>query len=1587
MSWPTNPNSNNLNSTNIQGFLDISGTNVTLRNNTALSVGGASTFYGQSTFGQLSTPVPITINGSLNTSLDSSFNGNLYVGKVLDVSGKLIALGDISCNGVIYGRVNNTTFDTAGNVRAQGGLLLGWTGNQVQNPQYGLDMTNNRYQFSSYGTGPSWSSDQRNTSEPLLDVAGATVTEKLIPNSYINFSGSDLSTTVTSFSGGNSFRNVTYDISASSQAISKYIGNAFNNQSSNYWESGQSYTPGTSNGSYTGTTITSFQTANPQLGSNPQVPPPVPVPGCPPCDCDQNTLETTSGQTTTAGITSTGQTSDSPPYYTYNISGEYIQIDLSYECVLKSYTLISSAGNVPTGPSWLVFGSTDGNTWYPIDSKISTPSNSCNILSGSGSPHNILTPALSFQYYRIVFTSYPAASGTIQLVNWQLTGTYKYKQSELASYSGCAMSSTGQYQAISVNGGNVFLSNNFGIKNSWTLINGVTAESWSGVAISATGQYQTAVSLGSPGNIYISNNYGVTWSNIIRGGSYTGIAMSSKGQYQTATTKNQYILVSQNYGQNWNTDLNSSIQNWSDIAMSATGQYQVATVNGGSIFLTTNGTATSPLWTDISNLSSSNNLAQIVGPQPWYWASIAMSANGQYIAADICGGNIYISADRGNTWSNSSLASTPTTQNLAWSGLAMSSTGQYITAQTASGGDIWVSETYGTTWQNQTKYSTDPSGALWHNSAGVSTALGQTLTGGSVAISATGQIQTVVTTQGNIYTSYSNVYPSSYNMVVKGLPNGGGGITQSFDQVAGETQSYLNIISSPASVNPGQGGALGGGIDAYGNSFLTLNTDISGSYSEMIRITNTQSDASATIYPNQMPLIPFINVTDRTPDYVTTASGTFIPTIELANMTNQNFFQLHTNLSNDAYNAIVQAKDMGIIYGSISPALLENGIGGVGDNNGFVLAPAAGTSGLRMDASGNVAIGQSTVTSGYIFDVSGNAQIDGSFNVLRGGTFGGQVNAASLNLGSGSITSGAISGTSLNLNNGGISYAGAIEASSISGTSLSLNGAISGASISGTSLSLNGITPTTNSISTNSLTASSDIIVNGITVGRGNSNTVSNTAIGYAALLSNTSGNNNTAIGQYALLSNTSGNSNTAIGLSALYSNKTGQNNTAIGFNALYTNETGQNNTAIGYGALSSDTSGNNNTALGVNSLGSNTVGWYNTSIGVNSLRQSASNTINQRQTAIGYAAGNGYGNDNGSGAYPDIWGLNNTYLGAFTGVNTTSTSSSYYTNSTAIGYGTMITSSNQTVISNALSTQMTNSYSSAQPFIWFKIGVWTAGAAGINPGAKLEIHISANSGYGKTSPSGLAGGGKTTIYACNLNGTANETPCMDSTWCHEGGLLPFTYIYWDCPNVPSNTNSTGTYTLYIYANSYVVFNVTSVITTTNTYFSTNISQYSGTINPIASSSTSILSTNLYTNIAGAFTATSYNANSDYRIKENIETLDQTFTVDNLRPVQYDMKDAKNHAIGFIAHEVQEHYPFLVDGEKDGEKTQSINYNGFIGILVNEIQQLKKTVAKQAETIDKQTETIDKQTETVAKQTETVAKQTELINQILARFA
>ena len=94
---------------------------------------------------------------------------------------------------------------------------------------------------------------------------------------------------------------------------------------------------------------------------------------------------------------------------------------------------------------------------------------------------------------------------------------------------------------------------------------------------------------------------------------------------------------------------------------------------------------------------------------------------------------------------------------------------------------------------------------------------------------------------------------------------------------------------------------------------------------------------------------------------------------------------------------------------------------------------------------------------------------------------------------------------------------------------------------------------------------------------------------------------------------------------------------------------------------------------------------------------------------------------------------------------------------------------------------------------------------------------------------------------------------------------------------------------------------------------------------------------------SGTVSSTGFYSTSDYRIKNDIVPINDTsYNIDNIRPVFYNNTKAERPEFGVIAHEVQELFPFLVSGEKDGEQNQTVNYTGFMGLVINEVQGLKK---------------------------------------------
>jgi hypothetical protein len=238
-----------------------------------------------------------------------------------------------------------------------------------------------------------------------------------------------------------------------------------------------------------------------------------------------------------------------------------------------------------------------------------------------------------------------------------------------------------------------------------------------------------------------------------------------------------------------------------------------------------------------------------------------------------------------------------------------------------------------------------------------------------------------------------------------------------------------------------------------------------------------------------------------------------------------------------------------------------------------------------------------------------------------------------------------------------------------------------GGTISGTALTLSpadatnpGLISTEAQTIAGVKTFSNDLAANGLTIGRGRLGVESNTAIGRASLVANTTGTNNTGTGYATLAANTSGTSNTASGYGTLSANTSGNYNTASGAYSLLKNQNGIENTAIGYSSLFENLAGekntgvgsyslynnksSNNTAVGYSALGANVDGTNNVALGFNSL---PNNTSGSNNTALGRFT-----------LVLNTTGSNNTALGSLAEVNANNIS-----NATAIGFGARVLASN----------------------------------------------------------------------------------------------------------------------------------------------------------------------------------------------------------------------------------------------------------------------------------------------------------------------
>jgi hypothetical protein len=106
-------------------------------------------------------------------------------------------------------------------------------------------------------------------------------------------------------------------------------------------------------------------------------------------------------------------------------------------------------------------------------------------------------------------------------------------------------------------------------------------------------------------------------------------------------------------------------------------------------------------------------------------------------------------------------------------------------------------------------------------------------------------------------------------------------------------------------------------------------------------------------------------------------------------------------------------------------------------------------------------------------------------------------------------------------------------------------------------------------------------------------------------------------------------------------------------------------------------------------------------------------------------------------------------------------------------------------------------------------------------------------------------------------------------------------------------------------------------------------------------------------------TSTNYGSGSDYRLKDNIQPLDNALSVVvQLKPSKWNWKTDGSEDTGFIAHELQEFFPSAVTGEKDAVDEngkpvyQCIDTSFLVATLTAAIQELKAINDAQAQTIE-----------------------------------
>jgi len=100
-------------------------------------------------------------------------------------------------------------------------------------------------------------------------------------------------------------------------------------------------------------------------------------------------------------------------------------------------------------------------------------------------------------------------------------------------------------------------------------------------------------------------------------------------------------------------------------------------------------------------------------------------------------------------------------------------------------------------------------------------------------------------------------------------------------------------------------------------------------------------------------------------------------------------------------------------------------------------------------------------------------------------------------------------------------------------------------------------------------------------------------------------------------------------------------------------------------------------------------------------------------------------------------------------------------------------------------------------------------------------------------------------------------------------------------------------------------------------------------------------------------TTTQYNTSSDYRLKNDLKDYNGLDLVSKVKTYDFEWIEDNSRMYGVLAHELYEVLPYAVNGEKDGEQMQGVDYSKLVPILVKAIQEQQATITSLQDRLDK----------------------------------